>query len=97
MAKIPLCAVTGSILYCNAGEAIVNKKGDLKGSETVWYHPEGIAKILYLQNILYYKVTYDSSQGKGFIVYKADGSDMYLCLLARGYSSLMSRVILLTS
>ena len=27
-------------LYCNAGKAFVNKKGDLKGYGTVWYHPE---------------------------------------------------------
>jgi len=27
-------------LYCNAGKAIINKKGDLKGYGTVWYYPD---------------------------------------------------------
>ena len=35
-------------LYCNAGKAIVTKKGDLKGYGMVWFYPEGIANILSL-------------------------------------------------
>jgi len=35
------CSLT---LYCNAGRAIISKKGDLKGYGMVWYHPEGLAK-----------------------------------------------------
>ena len=38
-------------LHCNAGKAIVTKKGDLKGYGTVWYHPGGIANILSLNNV----------------------------------------------
>ena len=38
-------------LYCNAGKAIITKKGDLKGYGTVWYHPDGIANILSLHNV----------------------------------------------
>jgi len=38
-------------LYCNARKAMINKKGDLKGYGTVWYHPDGIANILSLQNV----------------------------------------------
>jgi len=51
-------------LYCNAGKAIINKKGDLKSYGTVWYYPEGAANILSLHNVQKkHKVTYDSSQG----------------------------------
>jgi len=38
-------------LYCNAGKAIINKKGDLKGYETVWFYPDGITNILSLGNV----------------------------------------------
>jgi len=47
-------------LYCNAGEASVTQKGDLKGYGTVWYHPDGIRNILSLNNIQkWYKVYED--------------------------------------
>ena len=39
------------ILYCNAGKAIINKKGDLKGYGKVWYHPDSITNILSLHNV----------------------------------------------
>jgi len=39
------------ILYGNAGTAYVTKKGDLKGYGTNWYHPDGIANILSLNNL----------------------------------------------
>jgi len=38
-------------LYCNAGKAIINQKGDLKGYGSVWYYPQGITNILSLRNI----------------------------------------------
>jgi len=38
-------------------------------------YPEGIANILSLHNVQQkHKVTYDSSQGTGFVVHKADGT-----------------------
>jgi len=62
-------------LYCNAGKAIINKKGDLKGYGTVWFYPEGIANILSLGNVKKkHRITYDSSHDKGFLVFKADGT-----------------------
>jgi len=62
-------------LYCHAGKAIVSKKGDLKEYSTKWYNPEGILNILSLHNVQKkHKVTYDSSQGTGFVVHKADGT-----------------------
>ena len=62
-------------LYCNAGKAIKNKKGVLKGYCTLWYYPEGIVNILSLHNLQKkHKDTYDSSQGTGFVVHKADGT-----------------------
>ena len=49
-------------LNCNAGKAIVTKKGNLKGYGTAGYHLGGIANILSLNNVQKkYKVTYDSS------------------------------------
>ena len=48
-------------LYCNAGKAIITKKGDLKGYGTVWFYPEGIANILSLSNVQKkHRVAYDS-------------------------------------
>jgi len=38
-------------LYCNAGKATINKKGDLKGYGTVWFYPDRIANILSLENV----------------------------------------------
>ena len=38
-------------LYCNAGKAIITKKGDLRGYGTVWFFPDGIANILSLSNV----------------------------------------------
>ena len=62
-------------LYCNAGKAIVTKKGDLKGYGTVWFYPEGIANILSLGNVKKkHRVTYDSTLDEGFLVFKADGT-----------------------
>jgi len=38
-------------LYFNAGMAIINKKGDLKGYGTVWFYPDRIVNILSLENV----------------------------------------------
>jgi len=35
-------------LYCNTGQAIVTKKGDLKVYDIVFYHADGITNILLL-------------------------------------------------
>jgi len=57
-------------------KAIVAKEGDLQGYVTVWYHPDGIANTLSLENVLKkHKVTYDSSQKTGFVDHKEDGTD----------------------
>ena len=38
-------------------------------------YPEGIANILSLHNVQQkHKITYDNSQGTGFVVHKADGT-----------------------
>lgn len=42
-------------LHCNAGKAIVSKRGDLKGYGTVWYHP-GVSPISY-HSTMYKKST----------------------------------------
>jgi len=82
-------------LYCNAAKAFVNKKGDLKGYDTVWYHPEGIANILSLYNVhKKHKVTSESSQAQDLLYTKWMVLAMYSCLPLRGYSSLMLRAIL---
>jgi len=72
-------------LYCNAGKATINKKGDLKGYGTVWYHPDGIANILSLHNVQKkYKVTYDSAQGNGFMVHKANDNNRVFMPSSKG-------------
>jgi len=63
------------ILYCNVGKAIITKKGDLKGYGTVWFYPEGISNILSLSNVQNkHRVTYNSTLGEGFLVFKVDGT-----------------------
>jgi len=70
-----LTSKTTLTLHCNAGKAIVQQKGDLKGYGTIWYYPEGIANILSLHKVQEkYKVTYDSSTMAGFVVHKSDGT-----------------------
>jgi len=55
--------------------AIVTKKGDLKGYGTVWYHVDGIANILSLNNVKKkYWVTFDSDLEDRFVVHKGNGS-----------------------
>jgi len=64
-------------LHCNAGTVLVTTKGDLRGYGTVWYHPNGIANILSLNNIhKKYRVTFDSgnTEEQGLVVHKSDGS-----------------------
>eukprot|EP00957_Ditylum_brightwellii_P151175 11511106-Ditylum_brightwellii.AAC.1 len=49
--------------------------GDLPGFGTVWYYAKGIANILSLAKVAkLFRVTYDSNNGKGFVVHKTDGT-----------------------
>ena len=67
-----LCRMVLS-LYCNAGQAIVTKKGDLKSYITVSYHLE-VANILSLHDVQNkYKMTHESSMM--FVVRKSDGNE----------------------
>jgi len=87
-------------LYCNAGKATINKKGDLKGYDAVWYYPDGIANILSLHNVQKkHKVTYDSTQDKGFILHKADGSSCVFMPSNKGlfYSDVKSDIVLINT
>ncbi|KAL7559814.1 hypothetical protein ACA910_003978 [Epithemia clementina (nom. ined.)] len=62
-------------IHCNAGVAITNQQGILPGYANVWYHPQGIANILSLAQVKEkYKVTFDSSNGNEFHVFKPDGT-----------------------
>jgi len=82
------------------GKAIINKKGDLKGYGTVWYYPEGIAKILSLHNVQKkHNVTYDSMQGKGFVVNKTDFTNHVFMPSNKGlfYSDVKSEVVLINT
>jgi len=60
---------TGGITYTNL-------IGDLPGYGQVWYHPQGIANILSLSNLIKkgYKITYSSSDSNTFDVTKHDGT-----------------------
>ncbi len=57
-----------------AGVTQTNMIGEMPGYPgEVWYNPKGIANILSMANVKkYYRITYDSSQGDGFIVHKTD-------------------------
>jgi len=59
-------------LYCYSGKAIVTKRGDLKGYNTLWLHPIGIA---YISSLRRHKVTYNSTLNQGFLVHNADSND----------------------
>lgn len=49
-------------------------KGTFQGYGIMWYHPRGLANILFLQCVrAQYHIMYDSSNNMGFIVTKPDG------------------------
>ena len=61
-------------LHCNAGHIYVYEKGWF-GDIEVWYHPKGIANILYLKTLKkQHHVTYDSKDRDGvFKVFTKEG------------------------
>jgi len=65
--------ITRTILQCRT--VSVTQKGELRGYRSVWYYSVGIASILYLYNVQKkHRITYDSTDGTGFAVHKADGT-----------------------
>lgn len=59
---------------CNAGVTRTNMVGDLPGYGAVWCNPDGIANMLSLSQVeKKYRITYDSSNSKQFIVHKGNG------------------------
>ena len=81
------------ILYCNAGKAVLSKKGDLKGYGAVWFYPEGIVNILSLSNLQQkQRVKYNSTLNEGLLVYKAD-STTWSFRPRRACSSLMLKIM----
>ena len=62
-------------IMCNAGVTHTNMIGEMEGYPgEVWYNPNGIANILSLSDVeKHYRVTYDSTQKKGFTVHKENG------------------------
>ena len=63
-------------IHCNAGVTKTKWIGELVGYGTVWYNPKGIANILSLARVKErgYRVTFDSSDGNAFHLYKSDGT-----------------------
>ncbi len=63
-------------IKCNAGITKTNMIGIMPGYPgEVWYNPKGIANILSMANVKkYFRVTYDSAGGEGFVVHKPDGT-----------------------
>eukprot|EP00957_Ditylum_brightwellii_P123784 9436065-Ditylum_brightwellii.AAC.1 len=62
-------------IYCTAGKSSTDMIGDLPGFGTVWYYAKGIANILSLSKVAkLFKVMFDSTNGKGFVVHKTDGT-----------------------
>jgi hypothetical protein len=61
-------------IKCNAGITRTNLVGDLPGYGEVWFNKDGIANILSLSRLeKKYRITYDSTVGKQFIVHKGNG------------------------
>jgi hypothetical protein len=61
-------------IKCNAGVTRTSWVGDLPGYGEVWYNKAGIANILSLSKVEdKYRITYDSSKEKQFVVHKDDG------------------------
>ena len=82
-------------LYCDAGKAIITKKGDLRSFGTVWLYLDRIANILSLCIVQKkHKVAYDSSLKTRFIDHKADGMNHVFMPSKRAYFSLMLKKIL---
>jgi hypothetical protein len=62
-------------IHCNVGVTSTNLIGDLPGYGPVWYHPNGIAKIISLARMKdQHRVTFDSDNGNRFTIYQKDGS-----------------------
>ena len=65
-------------IHCNTGKAIIDLIRDLPGLSLLWYHKNGIAKILSCVKVVRMKgvehVSYHSNRGSKFIVTKKDGT-----------------------
>ena len=60
-------------------------QGDLPGYGKVWFHPGGIANILSLSKVAEkYRVSYDSTRGKKFLVLLPRGKIRYFTQCERG-------------
>eukprot|EP00957_Ditylum_brightwellii_P052682 3993788-Ditylum_brightwellii.AAC.1 len=56
-------------------KSTTNMIGDLSGFGAVWYYEKGIANVLLLAKVAkMFKVTYNSSDGQGFVIHKPDGT-----------------------
>jgi hypothetical protein len=67
-------------LYTNGGILMCNTKGDLKGYGTVWCHPDAIANILGLSNVLdtgKYQVTFDVMKGFRMVNTKTGATTLF--------------------
>eukprot|EP00957_Ditylum_brightwellii_P176120 13410868-Ditylum_brightwellii.AAC.1 len=73
-------------IYSTAGKSTTDLHGDLPGFGMVWFYPEGIANILSLVKMAkMFPITYDSTDGQGFLVHKPDGSVQCLKKSKTGY------------
>jgi len=78
------------ILYCNADNTSVIKKGNLKRYWNVWCHPAGIATVRSLNNVKKkYRVTFNSEPENGFVLHKWNRSQVNLNLPRRGNTARM--------
>ena len=58
-------------IHCNAGVVEIHQVGDLVGYGEVWYYPEGISNILFLERVTgkgIYRVTYNSGSRTDFLL-----------------------------
>jgi hypothetical protein len=76
---------TSMDIHCNAGVTSTDMAGDLPGYGKVWYHPNGIAKILSLARVKdKHRVTFDSAGDNKFVVHKTGGTTQSFLKSRRG-------------
>ena len=62
----------------NVGSIMTNQKSHVRNYGDVWFDKRSITNILSLKNIQKrYRVTYDSTFNRDFIVHKPEGLDMH--------------------
>ena len=81
-------------IQCNSGILIITQVGYFKGFVMVWYHPYGIANIIYIVNAKEkLRITCNSGNLNRSEIYKPDGTTSYFNQTPRGLYYLDTAII----